>query len=1530
MVALMGALGFGTPHAGAALWETVTSAGVDEKVIEGQVEPVLMRLDFVALTQTLTGETEPLTGERVSRSSVASLSLPVVELPSPDGELKSFIFEEVELFADPSEGEELGFKSFRVAGVEDPALSGRLTLWSGGFTAFLLGPSGAWVVESAKLEDESVFRAIFEHQRHTGPSPSCLETDHDHGDVAAHLNPPEELPAEDEDAPLIQKITEGKAGGYKIGDKLRTFILIVGCTGEYAREVTGSNSPTRDGVLAVLVPQVAAVNAVYERELSINFSLRFDAGRDLLGLDPATDAYDPPQDLDPIEVGLEFFNELSAEGNWLEFDVGHLFATGGKGTASRGSVGTPAKAQGFSSAAGGDIAHICHELGHQFNAGHTWNAPDLDADQWDDTSAVEPGSGRTIMSYADDSSEPSNNYGPRLLYFSWISANSILRHIKEGSAEGVGSDSSTGNQAPDATFIDLRGDHHEVLVPLGTPFKLEAIGDDPDEDPLTFSFEQMDGYGRRHVHEGDDGDCALFGFLEPHAENWRYFPAWETVLGTGPAPTAEIMPVVPRGERFRVTVRDGKGGIDSHDLPVRFASNTTPFDLLYPDGGEWVNGEIQVRWDTGGTDAIPEMRANQLRISLSADGGQTFQVLDPTTANDGEERIFIPNLPTNQARLKIEVVANVFYTVSEQDFNIMPMVTPWNLVTDAGLQVEMFLGEGVSAEKDYTLQGFSTRDAVWQIFCEAPWVHVEGGVDRLHTIPAGQSSDTITVSIDPDEAAKLPPGEHEAVVKFSPPAFGYDQVEELRKVKLLVKRRVPFERFGEDGDGAIDLGGTRIRYVPDDESPMGYSIFTEPAYSFRHDPDHPANTDVESGRVPAPLGGSYVFFGENYDDVYVSSRGNVSFGTHVAVAGYENYFARNKMIACLVSSSISHTADERLTLRRFPDRTVFTWLALRTINNPFRIDCQLELFHDGSIEITYLAPDGQEGAWRAIAGLSAGYDGWSEEDYHPVDLASQATPEAAPKVQMPDQVEFLAGSPVAIPNVRLTDVDLDYLDDIAVVTIRCEPFLGGITVREDVDGGVPGWTMGGNGSATVTFGAPPQWINTTFAAPNGIVFTPISDSIPSASVSIVVNDATHRDGGPRSGVGTTSLSAYLLVGNQSPVIFAPDEKPRFHAGLEEPVRGLSIHDDSQNGQMRVIISCSEGVLSVSEAVPEGLREEHLVYADPPTSIYIEAPLTAINATLGAPAGGLFYRPNNEFTGTAQMAIYVNDLGNGYEGGSAQSHSVLFDIEVLPEPHNSEPWVFCQDRAILLPVGAEHPIANIHLDDDFSDIGHRKLKLEVSHGTLSFPSHRLGLLIEGETIEVTGSLSSLQQRLSMLKYTPHERFEGCDILSVQLDDLGNYGIGGPLTGEDRMGLLVGGDNYQLRAAGGLVPLDWLADHSMRATHWGPLTDFDGDGMTALEELFYNTSPFGSESSPIESTVTVDGGIELIFPVHSDSLELFEIIPEVSYDGFNWFTNQSYTELLGNPLNTIRQMKVTVLPSLFPRTFVRLRFAVPARE
>lgn len=277
-----------------------------------------------------------------------------------------------------------------------------------------------------------------------------------------------------------------------------------------------------------------------------------------------------------------------------------------------------------------------------------------------------------------------------------------------------GTVTATGNTIPTVTAPA------QFTIPLRTPFVLTASGSDADDDTLTYLWEQNDRGGATGT--GLISNTKLNGPLfrqfgiaanvsasdtllyNSPGENLattdptRVFPDMNQILAnqtnaeTGICPASDVicfsefLPTAsyvgfagvnasPLSLHFRVTVRDGRGGVNSNGLTqttLLLATNAGPFLVTSPNTAVTYNGGSTqtVTWDVANTDVAPVSTAN-VKISLSTDGGFTYPyVLAASTANDGSQPVTLPNINTTTARIKIEALENVFFDISNANFTI--------------------------------------------------------------------------------------------------------------------------------------------------------------------------------------------------------------------------------------------------------------------------------------------------------------------------------------------------------------------------------------------------------------------------------------------------------------------------------------------------------------------------------------------------------------------------------------------------------------------------------------------------------------------------------------------------------------------------------------------------------------------------------------------------------------------------------------------------------------------------------------------
>ncbi|HLW39787.1 MAG TPA: zinc-dependent metalloprotease family protein [Brumimicrobium sp.] len=177
--------------------------------------------------------------------------------------------------------------------------------------------------------------------------------------------------------------------------ELRTYRLAVSATGEY----TIFHGGTVAGALAAQVTTMNRVNGIYERDLAVTMTLI--PNNDLLIFtNPSTDPFTNGQPGAMINENPDVVDDAIGSSN---YDIGHVFGTNSGGLAYLNSVCKSYKAGGVTGSGAPigdpfDIDYVSHEMGHQFGANHTFNNS-CNGNRNNGT-AMEPGSGSTIMAYA--------------------------------------------------------------------------------------------------------------------------------------------------------------------------------------------------------------------------------------------------------------------------------------------------------------------------------------------------------------------------------------------------------------------------------------------------------------------------------------------------------------------------------------------------------------------------------------------------------------------------------------------------------------------------------------------------------------------------------------------------------------------------------------------------------------------------------------------------------------------------------------------------------------------------------------------------------------------------------------------------------------------------------------------------------------------------------------------------------------------------------------------------------------------------
>lgn len=477
-----------------------------------------------------------------------------------------------------------------------------------------------------------------------------------------------------DDIVLGSPSTDSQTQTFVVDDStLRTYDLALACTGEYAQfhiSQAGLDSAPQNqqiaAVLAAMTVTMDRVNLVYERDFGVSMQLIPNTDQ-LIFLDSTTDPYTNNNGGTMLGENQSEVDATIGSGN---YDIGHVFSTGGGGIAGLGVVClNNQKALGVTGSPNPvgdpfDIDFVAHEMGHQFGANHTQN----NSCNRSSATAVEPGSGSTIMGYAGICAPNVQNNSDA--HFHQISINEIFTNLSTGPASSCGVFTSQTNTAPTLTPVP------DYTIPNGTAFYLDVDAVDAENDALTYNWEQINNGISQQPPVSTSTSGPNFRSLPSKTESRRYFPEFNSVLNNNLAPTWEVVPTVARSMNFAVTVRDNnvQVGQSSRDIVSVSFANVGPFQVTSQNttGINWLPGETRtITWDVAGTTANG-INTSNVNILLSTDGGQNFNtVLASNTANDGSEDIVVPtSLQAASCRIMVEPVDNVFYAINSEEFSI--------------------------------------------------------------------------------------------------------------------------------------------------------------------------------------------------------------------------------------------------------------------------------------------------------------------------------------------------------------------------------------------------------------------------------------------------------------------------------------------------------------------------------------------------------------------------------------------------------------------------------------------------------------------------------------------------------------------------------------------------------------------------------------------------------------------------------------------------------------------------------------------
>ncbi|WP_117879484.1 zinc-dependent metalloprotease [Aureibaculum luteum] len=634
-------------------WSKVSAIDKTEQFIDAKTESTkfeLFSLDLEKLKETLQFNTK------------SNKATQTVTFPDAEGNLIKFNVKESSILDAELAKKFPAIKSYRGHAVDDKSTSVHFTTSSLGMYAMILSPEKGTMYIDPYTKNRKKYSVYYKKDVINDKSFEC--------------------------SAIEDEITKVKSVAKKSSSsdlKLRTFRLAIAATEEYSTfhvdaAGVGTGSTRMDSISAVLsaiVVTMNRVNPIFERDVALTMQLVANNDQIIyLETDPGTDPYTNDNGSAML---IQNQNNLNSSIGSANYDIGHVFSTGGGGVANLASVCDTDKAKGVTGSSlpvgnSFDIDYVAHEMGHQFGANHTFNgtAGNCANGNRNNATAVEPGSGSTLMGYAGICGPQQNIQSNSDSYFNIVSINEIYDNLINGVSQCAAVSNFVFNL--NVPTVNAGSDY---VIPKSTPFVLRGQGADLDGDALTYDWEQIDNEvsGISIPPTSTQTVGAIFRSFPPTLEEDRYFPNIQTIASASTS-TWEVLPSVSRTMEFALTVRDnvvGEGKAVSDNTTITVNDVAGPFLVTSQNttGVSWTENDSEIiTWDVAGTDGNG-INESHVSILLSLDGGLTFPtVLVANTPNDGSESIIVPNTPSPNVRIMVQAVANIFFAINNENISI--------------------------------------------------------------------------------------------------------------------------------------------------------------------------------------------------------------------------------------------------------------------------------------------------------------------------------------------------------------------------------------------------------------------------------------------------------------------------------------------------------------------------------------------------------------------------------------------------------------------------------------------------------------------------------------------------------------------------------------------------------------------------------------------------------------------------------------------------------------------------------------------
>ncbi|MEM7102884.1 MAG: reprolysin-like metallopeptidase [Bacteroidota bacterium] len=726
------------------------------------------------------------------------------DLPLPDGDVERFELTPAQVMH-PGLATKFPFiRTFSGRSVQNPSSIMKLVISPQEIHAFAFTEAGAVFVEKEKIGNKTYHISYFHKDKKT-QRVYC-------GAEEPGIGVPDDI-IESNRPRIIKPAMEFSKSNtvHALGSEVRTYRF--GCTmpGEITTALGGATA-----AMIRVVNIVSDLNLLLETNLCMSLELIPDNDL-LIFTDASTDPFSGVSLNTWMEENrLYMVNTIGA----ANFDLGHVISPLNGGVAYVGVTCFDNYKGGGTSP--NSIETIAHEIGHQLGASHTFNYCNSTG------GGYEPGSGNTSMSYYGLC--PGNNMpGGELVQYHAYSFEQITEY-RNGYGSNCGNVTMTGNTPP-VVSVPASG----FTIPVSTPFKLEGtVNDDSPTPALTYLWEQMDLGSNSTPPYNPTGNAPIFRSYPYSNSPSRTFPELQKIIN-GTADVGEILPTYNRELNFRYMVHDnhpGGGGVDYGEIMFFADESAGPFEVAVPNGPVtvWSPGQTRtVEWIVANTDLAP-VSCGIVNILISYDGGYTYpDTLATGVPNDGSHDVVVPSTPGTQTRVRVEAADNIFFDVSDQDFEIVPStVHDFMLeVSPASQKVCVASSSSVNFEIETFAMGSFTNslDLTVSGLPSGATVSVSSSVNA-------SSSSTLTIS----NLNAVSPGQYPITLSATETGGGISHSEEVYLIVSGVNETLPGKAMSFDGDEQVSIPNTGNDYQFGSDRNFSFDLWMRSTST--------ANTDV--------------------------------------------------------------------------------------------------------------------------------------------------------------------------------------------------------------------------------------------------------------------------------------------------------------------------------------------------------------------------------------------------------------------------------------------------------------------------------------------------------------------------------------------------------------------------------------------------------------------------------------------------------------------------------------------------------------